>query len=315
MLDSSKMESLSGRPGSDCLLVLGYQGTLRPQRSQNFPPVMEALLEPWLEQAWQRLIKHIPQEHSIFQGEPVPLDSLFRLLKNRLIGIVTQALGDVGSASGAASAGEIFREFPLLPPLMRHAISEWVAASATFLGRLHRDQIWLASSLQIGKLPPIESVCGTASDMHAGGHSALRVCFRGGGCLYYKPRPLTGEWLWHELLKAIARTEPQLLLASSHVFTREANSIYGWAGSVILGENWLFHSADPTPPAADYWHAAGAMICLAQHVRMTDLHLANIIATPSGPGRHGRRMFGEPDLIVRSLSEFLARREARLLRR
>ena len=33
----------------------------------------------------------------------------------------------------------------------------------------------------------------------------------------------------------------------------------------------------------DYWHAAGAMLCLAQFVRLTDLHLGNIIATPSGP--------------------------------
>ncbi len=293
MRESIKMESSSDQRDTGRLLVLGYQGTLRPQECQSLPPAMELLLEPWLAQARHLLNQRIPQQHCLFQGEPVPLDSLLPLLKNRLTGIFTQVVGVGDIASGEPSASEITREFPLLPPLMRNAVSERVAAVAIFLQRLHRDQSWLATALQCGQLPPIESISGTASDTHAGGHFVLRVCFRGGVCLYYKPRPLTGEWLWHALLSAIARLDPHLQLPAVRALPSDLSSGYGWAASVFSEEN--FPGAPPSA-AIDYWHAAGAMLCLAQHTRLSDLHLANIIATPSGPAVTDAECFATPIL-------------------
>ena len=278
------MESSSGKTDDARLLVMGYRGTLRPELCQKLPPAMESLLEPWLAQASQRLNQRVCQQQRVFQGEPVPLDALFPLLKDTLIGILTQAVGVSGFASGEPTASDIFGEFPLLQPLIRGAVCEWVEAIGTFLQRLHRDQSWLAASLRLVTLPPIQSISGAASDMHAGGHLVLRVCFQGGGCLYYKPRPLTGEWLWQRLLDAIARLDPQLHLPASRVLPSDATSRYGWAESVLPDENRFSVVSDTTPSATvDYWHAAGAMLCLAQHVRLTDLHLGNIIATPSGP--------------------------------
>ena len=296
MRDSIRMES-SGRQADDArLLVIGYRGTLRPSHSENLPPAMETLLEPWLAQAWHLLKQRIPQQHRIFQGEPVPLEALLPQLQDRLVGILTQAMVAIGAASGP-SADDITREFPLLKPLIRNAVSEWVGAISTFLQRLHRDQEWLSTALQCQPLPPIQSVSGTASDTHDGGHSVLRVCFRGGGCLYYKPRPLTGEWLWHGLLDAVARFDPQLHLPAARVFTSDAKSRYGWAESVFPEENCFSHSSDARPPAAvDYWHAAGSLLCLAQHTRLTDLHLANIVATPSGPAVTDAESFATPSL-------------------
>ena len=285
---------------------MGYQGTLRPVQSQNLPPAIEMLLEPWLAQASSRLNQCIPAALRVFQGEPVALDSLLPLLKDRLIGILIQAVGVRGIRPGEPSAEESTREFPLLSALVRSAISEWVAAIGTFLQRLHRDQSRLAMVLQLGELPPIESISGTASDMHPGGHSVLRVCFRGGGCLYYKPRPLTGEWLWHELLGAIAVIDPQLQLPAARVLAGDANSSYGWAASVNPDESFLDTNA---AAAMDYWHAAGAMLCLAQFVRLTDLHLGNIIATPSGPAVTDAECLATP--ILRSLSPKCPRQRKR----
>jgi len=279
------------------LLVLGYRGTLRPSHSENLPPAMETLLEPWLDQASHRLNQRVPQQYRVFQDKPVPFGSLLSLLKDRLIGILTQALGAFIIVAGEPSASDITRDFPLLQPLIQSAVCEWVAAIGTFLQRLHRDQSWLAASLQCQLLPPIQSVSGAASDMHPGGHSVLRVSFQGGGCLYYKPRPLTGEWLWHELLDTIARIDPQLHLPAARVFTRDANSRYGWVESVFPEERRFPHSLEARPPAAvDYWHAAGAMLCLAQHARLTDLHVANIVATPSGPAVTDAECFATPSL-------------------
>jgi lantibiotic modifying enzyme len=299
MRNSMGRESSSRQTEAARLLVLGYRGTLRPLQIENLPPAMETLLEPWLAQASGLLNQRVPHQHRIFQGEPVPLDSLLPLLKDRLIGILTQAAGAIGIAPDDPSASDIDRDFPLLPPLIRSAVCEWVAAIATFLRRLHRDHSRLAVALQCGQLPPIDSISGAASDMHPGGHAVLRVCFRGGGCLYYKPRPLTGEWLWRELLDTTARLDPQLPLPAARVFTIDANRPYGWSGSVLPEEKLLFRESDETSPsspttAVDYWHAAGAMLCLAQHARLTDLHLANIIATPFGPAVTDAECFATP---------------------
>ena len=303
MRDSIEMESAGGQTDDARLLVLGYRGTLRPVEREMLPPAMEALLEPWLAQAGHRLNQRVPQEHRVFQGELVPLEPLLPLLQDRLIGILTQALGAIGIDPNDPPASDIYRDFPLLPSLIRGVVSEWVAAISTFLQRLHRDQSWLAASLQCPQMPPIGSISATASDMHAGGHSVLCVCFQGGGCLYYKPHPLTGEWLWHELLEAIAGVDPQLHLPAPRVFTRDANSRYGWVESVFLEENWLSHTADARPPEAiDYWHIAGALLCLAQHVHLTDLHLGNIVATAFGPAVTDAECFATP-ILHPALSE------------
>jgi lantibiotic modifying enzyme len=291
------MGSAGGLTGDARLLVLGYRGTLRPVEREMLPPAMEALLEPWLAQAWHRLNQRVPQEHGLFQGEPISLESLLPLLKDRLIGILTQALGAIGIDPNNPATSHIYRDFPLLQPLIRSAISEWAAAIGTFLQRLHRDQSRLAALLQCPQLPPIESISATASDMHGGGHSVLRVCFQGGGCLYYKPRPLTGEWLWHALLNAIAGLDPQLHLPGARVLTGAADDRYGWIESVFPEENYFSNSSEKRPPATvDYWHLAGALLCLAQHVHLTDLHLGNIVATASGPVVTDAECFATPIL-------------------
>lgn len=299
MRDPMGKKSSNGQTDEARLLVMGYRGTLRPSRSQNLPAAMESLLEPWLAQASYRLNQRVPQQLRVFQGEPVPLHSLLPLLKDRLVGILTQALGGIGIDPNVPPASDTLRDFPLLQPLIRSAISEWVAAIATFLQRLRRDQQWVAAGLQHSVLPPIESISGTASDAHAGGHSVLRLCFRGGGCLYYKPRPVTGEWLWHALLGAIAHLDPQLRLPAARVFTRDTDCRYGWAESVFAQEIRLSNGFDESstsssPGTVDYWHAAGAMLCLAQHAHLTDLHLGNIVATPSGPAVTDAECFATP---------------------
>lgn len=298
MRDSIGMEPLSAHTDNSHLLVMGYRGTLRPMQCQNLPQAMETLLEPWLAHASQLLVQRVPQQHLVFQGEPFPLESLLPLLKDRLIGILTQAVGAIGVAPGEPSVSDIFRDFPLLPSLIRNAVSEWASAVGTFLQRLHRDQPWMAAALHCFPLPPIEAIFGTASDAHAGGHSVLRVCFRGGGCLYYKPRPVTGERLWHALLDAIARIDPQLRLPAARVFTRDTDCRYGWAESVFPEENCFSSASQGRSPATvvDYWHAAGAMLCLAQFARLTDLHLGNIVATPWGPAVTDAECFATPTL-------------------
>jgi lantibiotic modifying enzyme len=303
------------------MLVVGYRGTLRvaspsarglPRSAngyegfiENQPPIMERMLEPWLAKAWDQLTERTAPNVLIFRGAPVPLKSLLLLLKERLIDLLTQAVGaesiEHGSQSSQWSASDVLLKYPLLAPLLRSVVAEWVSATITFLRRLHQDQQWIAADLRLVELPPVESLSGTASDAHAGGHFVLRVCFVGGCCLYYKPRPVTGEWLWYGLLDAVTRVDPELRLSASRVLGDGSRLDYGWTSSVLPEDEALAWNCDERAKSDSagtlgYWHAAGAMLCLAKRARLTDLHLGNIVATPWGPAVTDAECFATPDL-------------------
>lgn len=242
---------------------------------------MEELLTAWLAGASRELDRRVPQAQRVFRGEPIPLDSLLLILRNHLSGILTPAVAsvcdDAEQEPPPQISADVFGKFPALLPLVRSTVSEWIAAVATFLQRLHRDAPDIARAQKLGELPPIESICGTASDVHAGAHPVLRVSFAGGGCMYYKPRQVTGEWLWHALLASIAALDPELSLPRARVLTHGSRFHYGWMEALAP------LSAGDSCQLQNYWHAAGALLCLAQQVRMSDLHLGNIMATRLGP--------------------------------
>ena len=266
------------------LLLLGYQGTLQPDPAQcgaaadAFPSEAEAHVERFVAAARRDL--RIPPAHRLCGGEPIPLSALEDTLSDRLRGIFTPALG----LDPHADAEHLTREFPLLHALLAAAVAEWVDAIATFHARLHRDAARLAEWLHLPSLPPLHAVFTTDSDSHAGGHKVIRLEFAGGLCVYYKPRPVTGEWLWHHLLQAL-QEHSSLHLASAAVLAGDSGR-YGWMQAIPRSHN---------PRGSEqYWHAAGAVLCLAEHMRITDLHMANVLVTCDGPASFDTESLGTP---------------------
>jgi lantibiotic modifying enzyme len=266
------------------LLVLGYHGTLQPHitsHSNDVPPAMAALLLPYLEQALAELDCRLPPDQRYFQNEPISLDGLIAVLRERLQDILTLPLAEHLAASHPTTGHEssqLTLEYPALTPLLRQVITDWVTATATFCQRLQRDSSRLAHWLGLPRLPPIASLTGTTSDMHPGGHLVLRILFRNGPSIFYKPRPLTGEWLWHALLEAIHSADSGLRLPSARVLLGDKPQRYGWMESVLPHPCTLASQSTPA-----YWHNAGALLCLAGLAGLSDLHLGNIIATSNGP--------------------------------
>lgn len=296
------------------MLVLGYQGTLQPDPTLcqaagpgydhasggiavpgGWPPQMEALIEPLLARALLGLERRTPAVQRVFGGELIPLDALLELLRERLRGILAQAIAahlETADHHTLLVERDLICEFPVLLPLLQQAVSEWIAAMAAFHDRLQRDGQRLAAWLGVATLPPLESVSGTTSDTHPGGHVVLRIVFSGGCCVYYKPRPISGEWLWHRLLEAVAEAEPALRLPAVRVLEGSSPARYGWTESVLPLDRLR-----GSPDGTRYWHAAGAMLCLAHHVSLTDLHLGNVIATPSGPAVIDAECLGTPRFV------------------
>ena len=178
---------------------------------------------------------------------------------------------------------------------MNAAAMEWVDAMAVFHHRFLSDAPRLANWLGLSRLPELISLTPAASDAHAGGHYALRLLLRDGTCIYYKPRPVTGEWLWDQLVHAV--NGQSALQLSSAAALPGASGRYGWVAS--LQPHTALHSWNRrSSEAAAWWQAAGAILCLAVHVRMTDLHLANVVGTCSGPAPVDVESLGAPQFAA-----------------
>ncbi len=278
------------------LLVLGYEGTLMqdmdlpataPAETENAQWTSGLSLEPWLESASLDLHRRSSVEHSGAGWERIDLCAWFNALRSRLSGILTQIILDRPDLTER----KIAHQFPVLSALLNDAIAEWVDAVAVFLHRLHNDASGVATWLGYQKLPELVSLSPSSADLHDGGHTALRLIFQDRSCIYYKPRPVTGEWLWDRLVHAV-NGHSSLQLPSAPVLAGKDGQ-YGWIMSLPPHEklqDWNKNSAE----ARRYWEAAGATLCLAEHVRMTDLHMANLMATPSGPGLFDTETLGTP---------------------
>jgi lantibiotic modifying enzyme len=283
----------AGYEGHGDLLVVGTRGTLEPNTAllvlrhgerlarEELPPFMEELLEPWLDRAAREVNAVRELATSYIAGEPIPLHGLLRALKNRLSEFLSLALGQWSTDMGATA---FWRTFSALRWLVASSVQDWVEATALFIHRLAHDQKLLAQSLGGSCLPAIAFIEATTSDLHPRGAMVLKVGFGGGRCVFYKPRPVTGEWLWWSLLQAISA---DMTLPAGRVFFGGRSSgyaAYGWMESVLEDEAWPAPlNSEQTGSHLSYWENAGAVVCLAQHLRLTDLHMGNVLATPHGP--------------------------------
>lgn len=276
------------------LLVLGYQGTLtaNPEHAPDRGPLVyvpQIPVDAWIAAARQRLDRRVPVEQQLC----VDSGALVQALRERLTGILTQVLAVDPDAIPDAIPDA--RKYPALPALLHRAAEEWADAVAVFHERFHRDAARLAEWLGYGRLPEPASLTPARSDAHAGGHMVLRLQFLDGRAVYYKPRPVTGEWLWDRLVQAVnAHSSLQLMSAAALAGT---NGRYGWVASLPPQPELQDWEKGPSQAAA-YWQAAGATLCLAAQTRMTDLHLANMIATPRGPVPVDAESFGSPRMAA-----------------
>ena len=303
------------RDGGRPAMLIGTRGTLEPDPAYErtllmagerwsgvrLPSLMEQAIEPWMAKASRELAARVMPAQLLMGGEPVPLAGLCRYLKERLADLLTFAVAECleDRAGDSLELPEFYRMFPALAPLVSGAVAGWVAATALFLARLHAESGLLARAFGVCALPALESISAAAADVHPGAGVVLRLGFRGGACLYYKPRPVSGDWLWRGLLSAIAEIEPALKLPAPRIDSGDERLSYGWAESVIESEAWPVRDesafgADAGLSACAFWRSAGALLCVAQHMGMTDLHLGNLLATQCGPAVLDAECFATP---------------------
>ncbi|MGA7159210.1 MAG: DUF4135 domain-containing protein [Acidobacteriaceae bacterium] len=248
----------------------------------ELPPALVAEIEPWVSEAISALTARVAAPCFLLSGEPVPLGGLCDALRNRLADLLTPAFAEPmnGSADSSLEDQGPLRTSSALHSILCRTTSDWVTATTLFLNRLQSDADTLADFLGCDALPPIASVSAASSDPHPGGFGVLHLTFHGSAAVFYKSRPVTGEWLWYELLRMLAALDSTLPAPRARVLTTDAELSYGWIEAIPAANSESAHSISEQE---NYWRSAGGLLCLAQHTCLTDLHFGNLVGTSAGP--------------------------------
>src|SRR5438270_3115475 len=128
--------------------------------------------------------------------------------------------------SERGTAVSLLREYAVLARRLTCAVGRWVEASLEFLGRLCADWAVLLETFNPADEPgPLVNVKGDAGDSHRGGRSVLIAEFSSGFRVVYKPRSLSVDVHFQELLEWLERRGARPPLRRLKVIER---GTHGW---------------------------------------------------------------------------------------
>ncbi|MEP0774957.1 MAG: type 2 lantipeptide synthetase LanM [Acidobacteriota bacterium] len=281
------------------------------------------LLTPWVQHARRRLAALAPDLTTLLA--PGAQRAAEQHLLEQLSAVAAAALHErfhafrdsrrSGPADGGASPGDrTYRAFvdslrgPQLagflvahPVLTRHLFLlawQWTEAMAELVIRLADDLEALGQAFADGDvLGPVEAVDTGLSDRHAGGRQVAALRFASGAQVVYKPRDVTLEAAWAELMQWLAREGLDCAPPAPRVLARPG---YGWVERV---------QAEEVSDGTDFARRAGALVFLAWLLGGVDLHEDNVIATAHGPALIDAEALLQPlrtDLTRAAASSILA---------
>lgn len=281
------------------------------------------LLTRWVHHARRRLGALVPGLVALVS--PAALQAAERHLLEQLAAVAAAALqgefdafrasrccGPAGSAAypgdhvyrafvdslGGSRLAEFLANYPVLATHLCLLSWQWGEAMAELVTRLTNDLTVLAEWFAGGDvLGPVVALEMGMSDRHAGGRQVAALRFEEGTEVIYKPRDVTLEKGWEELVTWLRREGLDCAPPAPKVLERPG---YGWVERVRGAE-----ASDP----ADFARSAGALVFLAWLVGGIDLHEDNVIATAAGPALVDAEALLQPlraDLTPAAASSILA---------
>ena len=205
----------------------------------------------------------------------------------------------------------ILQEYPVLARQVVERIETWLETSLEFLGRLGSDWPLLRSEFFAGADPGrVSEISGGAGDSHRGGRSVVITRFTSGAKIVYKPRSLSVDIRFQELLDWLNRRGDYPPFRTLKVLDRAS---HGWVE---------FVEASPCSSAEEverYHRRLGGLLAILYAIGAVDFHFENLIASGDQPvpidlesllhPRIPRPEFERPDerLAVRALWESVLR--------
>lgn len=252
------------------------------------PPFVELGL-PWLNAA-RRALAALMEPHST----SVPLEAFEAQLLREFGTYAAPALHQAFTQHAAAPPADatdtydtfisamlgggllpFFEAYPVLARQLATVTDAWVQSTAEFCARLERDRRAIEITFWAGQ--PAGSVVAiepALSDPHDGRRRVAAVSFSDGRRIIYKPRSLSVERGFFNLLawaqaRGLAPRQPTLRLL--------ARDAYGWVESAAEADRFSREQAQR------YYEQAGGLLCWAHVLRGRDLHMENVVATVDGP--------------------------------
>ena len=175
--------------------------------------------------------------------------------------------------AAASGLDAVLRDYPVAIEAIGGLRTQAKLAAETFAEHLENGRQLIAALPGLARGMKVRKVSLGWSDPHRGGKTVVEVVFEGGRRVFYKPRSLAADRLWHEGLQRMNGRLP--LPLRSAVVSDQGD--HGWVEAIPVRNNVTKREAE-----AFYWRF-GALLCLAWLLDAVDLHRENIIISRADP--------------------------------
>ena len=208
--------------------------------------------------------------------------SLFKGLKQSTFTILEERQQDIGSNQHYKTFVQnlkttkllsFFQKYSVLARLVATAMNFWVEEKAEFLQRLGLDLLTIEQTFQ-QDTTQVVAIKLNLSDPHNRGRSVIALTFASGLKVIYKPRGLSLEAAYFQLL---AWCNQQKVLLPFKIPKLIDCTTYGWM-------EYVEHlPCEDAAAAQRYYQRTGMLLCLVYVLHATDFHQENLIASGEHP--------------------------------
>ena len=170
---------------------------------------------------------------------------------------------------------DICEEYPVFARKLVEQIDQWCEHLEEFSERLQSDRDRLADVFDVsGDLAKVKLLEPLADDTHGDGRAVMRVEFRCGLTVAYKPRSVEAGQAFSKLLANLNEHLSIPNLATPKYLTSDE---YGWM-------EWLEHEGCSDESAVGrYYQRVGGLLCIAYFLELVDCQVENLIVAGEQP--------------------------------
>jgi type 2 lantibiotic biosynthesis protein LanM len=177
------------------------------------------------------------------------------------------------------AAFALFAEYPVLARQMVEHVASWSRTTLELLDRLCRDWPLIAETFPgCDPADTLTRLQAGAGDRHRGGRAVAILSFRSGFKLVYKPRPLSVDARFQQLLATLNEWGDHPPFRTLAVLGRDGDrNGYGWMEHVAVA------GCGSAEEARRFYLRQGGYLALLYMLRATDIHFENVVAAGEHP--------------------------------